>query len=145
MLFCVSVWGHAELQTSCMYLYFQVQRSWELWKKRVSVGFVGFFLYLCIYMCIFIIFLSYTLYFCICRMEQSLFLLELCILSSWLLAVKENSISGSGVNQSLTEMHRYCIPLNAYLQNDLYAWISKMLFCFQRILHCIIHEPCSWD
>jgi len=54
-------------------------------------------------------------------MEQSLFLLELCILSSWLSAVKENSINGSGVNQSLTEMHRYCTALNAYLQNDVYA------------------------
>lgn len=103
------------------------------------------FLHLYIYMCVFIILFSYTLYFCICRMEQSLFLLELCILSSWLLAVKENSISGSGVNQSLTEMHRYCTPLNVYLQNDLYALISKIFFCFQRILHCIIHEPCSWD
>lgn len=46
-------------------------------------------------------------FFCFFRMEWSLFLLVLCILSSWQWAVKGSSISGSGVNLNLTEMPRY--------------------------------------
>lgn len=46
------------------------------------------------------------------RMEQNSSVLGLYILSFWLSAVKENFISGSGVNLSLTEMHRYFTILN---------------------------------
>lgn len=72
-------------------------------------------------------------------MEQSLFLSELYILSLWLLAVKENSINGSGVNQSLTEMHRYCIALNVSLQNCLYALNIWNIFLFPK--NPSLHHP----
>lgn len=48
------------------------------------------------------------------RMEQNLSVLGLYILSFWLSAVKENFISGSGVNLSLTEMHRYVTILKLH-------------------------------
>ena len=51
-------------------------------------------------------------------MEQNSSVLGLYILSFWLSAVKENFISGSGVNLSLTEMHRYFIILNLSLSSS---------------------------
>lgn len=77
-------------------------------------------------------------YVCICRMEQSLSLLEPYILSLWQLTVKENSINGSGVNQSLIEMHRYYSSLSPAFRMFYMLWISKntvLLFPKNPSLH----------
>lgn len=52
-------------------------------------------------------YLNYCIILLLHRMEQNSSVLGLYILNFWLSAVKENFISGSGVNLSLTEMHRY--------------------------------------
>ena len=61
-------------------------------------------------------------------MEQNSSVLGLCILSFWLSAVKENFISGSGVNLSLTEMRRYFIILNLALNNFKSAYKMVIIF-----------------
>lgn len=74
-------------------------------------------------------------------MEQNSSVLGLCILSCWLLAVKENFISGSGVSLSLTEMHRYFITLNL-TSNGSHISASKVVITFLMLSkNPSLHHP----
>lgn len=62
------------------------------------------------------------------RMGQNSSVLGPYILSFWLWAVKENFISGSGVNRSLTGMHRYFILNLSLTTSTLSAYKMVIIF-----------------
>lgn len=74
-------------------------------------------------------------------MGQNSSVLELYIPSFWLLAVKENFISGNGVNLSLSETHRYFIMLNLALSR-VYISLYKMVIIFLMLSkNPSLHHP----